>query len=109
MDKIKSFFKKAYEIFDLILNTIYKGFKFVIDNGGIFIFALVLLVLAHVARMGSMDIATQDVNGFLRKWYQNFYDNGAVALGYEIGDYTPAYLYLLSQIHQVESSSVHTR
>lgn len=95
MDKIKSFFKKTYEIFDLVLNTIYKGFKFVIDNGGIFIFALVLLVLAHVARMGSMDIVSHDVNGFLRNWYKNFYENGAAALGYEIGDYTPAYLYFL--------------
>ena len=42
MNKIKSFFKRAYEVLDLVLNAIYKGLKFVIDKGGIFIFAAVL-------------------------------------------------------------------
>ena len=70
MNENKNFFQKAYDVLDTCLNFIHKWFKFILDNGGVYIFAAVLIVLAIIARVGALDIITQDMRGFLFNWYE---------------------------------------
>lgn len=59
----------------------------------------IIAFLGLVSRRLQFGFVSHDVSAFLIGWYRNFFDYGAkYALGQEIGDYTPAYMYILAII-----------
>ena len=56
---------------------------------------IVLTIFGIVIRVLLFDKVTDDFTIFLNNWYKNFYDDGFMAMGRNVGDYTPAYNYFL--------------
>ena len=69
-------------------------------EGSWFWIAIALVsALGFLSRIAMFDFVSNDVAAFLIGWYRIFYEKGIrVALAEDIGDYTPAYMYVLGFI-----------
>ena len=81
--------------FDNFCNLIYKYFMNFISKYGYILLGILLFSLAMYIRYSSLDFISHDLKACIFHWYENFYSFGAKALGFSIGDYTPAYMYIL--------------
>ena len=68
-----------------------------------------ITIIGFVLRASMFDIRTGDYNSFLIKWFNRIKENGGfLALGEKIGDYTPAYFYILAFLTYLPFNSLYS-
>ncbi len=70
---------------------------------------LFITVMAMLLRVEMFEMRTGDYNSFLVKWFDFIKENGGFsALGTKIGDYTPAYFYILAFLTYLPVNSLYS-
>ncbi|MGN1133482.1 MAG: hypothetical protein ACI4RN_03395, partial [Oscillospiraceae bacterium] len=60
-------------------------------------FYTIITVLGFIARIALFSHVSSDYNQFLLPWYDQIVENGGIkAIGMNIGDYMPTYIYILT-------------
>lgn len=78
-------------------------------TGVCIIFVALITVLALVARYYLIPLVTGDYQYCLLPWFEDLKNNGGItAIGRDIGDYTPMYLYILAILTYIPVHSVIT-
>ena len=90
-EKLLNFKETIKKYNNILVNNIYNF----INKYNIWIYFIIITILAVVARIVVFNKISGDVNGFIFNWYENLYNEGFSALGKQNGDYTPAYNYYL--------------
>lgn len=94
-DKLKLFFNKLGASCSKASSWIHEKFFYLLSHHDFYICFVIITILSCVLRYSVFDCIRGDFTNFLKPWYKTIYENGVSALGYTIGDYTPAYYYLL--------------
>ncbi|MGN1296084.1 MAG: glycosyltransferase 87 family protein [Bacilli bacterium] len=94
-DKLKLFFTKVGTYCSKASSWIYNKFFYLLSHYDFYICFVIITILSCVLRYSVFDCIRGDFTSFLKPWYKIIYENGISALGYSIGDYTPAYYYFL--------------
>lgn len=78
------------------LNTIWEAIVRFIKKYDLIIFAIIFFAIALVIRLSFLDFESDDYKYFLSHWYQEVENQGGFAsFKTQIGDYTPAYRYII--------------
>ena len=94
-DKLKLFFNRLGASCSKASSWIHEKFFYLLSHHDFYICFVIITILSCVLRYSVFDCIRGDFTNFLKPWYKTIYENGVSALGYTIGDYTPAYYYLL--------------
>lgn len=96
---VSKYWKISTFAVDKFLSFIGEKFLYYFKKVDTYIYLIAVIVLALIARSYMLDFISGDVRSFIKNWYSVIYNQGIyTALGQSIGDYTPAYLYILSFI-----------
>lgn len=93
--KLKKALNSTKEKLSKISGVIADGFYNLLHKHDWLIFVVIISVIALGVRLSNFDIISGDLKVCITKWYKVLYDEGFTGLGRVVGDYTPAYNYIL--------------
>lgn len=93
--KVKKAFSIAKEKLSKVSSVIADGFYNILHKHDWLIYFVIISIIALGVRLVNYDVVSGDVNSCIREWYRVLYNEGFFGLGRVVGDYTPAYNYIL--------------